>query len=49
MDSIFLEGLKTARNLLKYGGGVARLDELIKEHENGTIETAAVRPLAETR
>lgn len=49
MNSYFLEGLKTARNLLKYGGGVARLDELIKEHEDGTIETAAVRPLAETR
>ena len=49
MDSIFLEGLKTARNLLKYGGGVAQLDELIKEHEDGTIETAAIRPLAETR
>ena len=49
MNSIFLDGLKTARNLLKYGGGVARLDELIKEHEDGTIETAAIRPLAETR
>ena len=46
MNSYFLEGLKTARNLLKYGGGDARLDGIIEEHENGTIENAAIRPLA---
>lgn len=48
-NSYFLEGLKTARDYLKYNGGVAALDKLIEEHESGKIETTAVRPLAETR
>jgi hypothetical protein len=46
-NSYFLEGLKTARELVK--GDTTALDALIAEHESGTIETAAVRPNAETR
>jgi hypothetical protein len=48
MQSIFLEGLKTARALIT-NGDTSALDALIKEHEAGTIETAAIKPLAETR
>lgn len=48
MESIFLEGLKTARSLI-VNGDTSALDALIAEHEAGTIETAAIRPLAETR
>ena len=48
MQSIFLEGLKTARALIT-NGDTSTLDALIKEHESEMIETAAVRPLAETR
>ena len=48
MQSIFLEGLKTARELVKEKG-VEALDSLIAEHELGTIETAALKSGAETR
>ena len=48
MKSLFLEGLKVARSLITIGD-TSKLDALIKEHESGMIETAAVRPLAETR
>ena len=48
MQSIFLEGLKTARALIT-NGDTSALDALIKEHESEMIETAVVRPLAETR
>jgi hypothetical protein len=47
--SIFLEGLKTARELIKCEGCTKELDALIAEHENGTIETTAVNPAMETR
>jgi hypothetical protein len=49
MKSIFLEGLKTARDYLKYNGGVAALDKLIEEHEKGEIETATRKPKMEAR
>ena len=48
MQSIFLEGLKAARALIK-DGDISALDALIAEHESGTIETAAIRPVAEIR
>lgn len=48
MQSIFLEGLKTARELVK-DGDLTALDALISEHEQGIIETMSVRPSVETR
>jgi len=48
MDSIFLEGLTVALQLIEEEG-IGSLKRLIEEHKNGTIETAAVRPAAETR
>jgi hypothetical protein len=48
MKSLFLEGLKTARDLAK-DGDLSKLDALIKEHEDGTIETAAINPAMESR
>lgn len=48
-SSIFLEGLKTARELIKCDGCTKELDALIKEHENGTIETTAINPAMERR
>lgn len=47
-SSIFLEGLKTAREIVTKKG-IESLDRLIEEHENNTIETTAVNPEMETR
>ena len=47
-SSIFLEGLKTAREIV-VKKGVESLDRLIKQHEENTIETAAVNPEMEIR
>ena len=46
--SIFLEGLKTARDIVAKKG-IESLDRLIEEHENNTIETTAVNPEMESR
>jgi len=46
-NSFFLEGLKAAKALVV--GDTSKLDALIAEHENDVIETAAIRPNAETR
>jgi len=46
-NSYFLEGLKAAKELVQ--GDTSKLDALIAEHESGAIETAAIRPKAETR
>lgn len=48
MPSIFLEGLQSAREIIK-NKGLAALDDLIKELENNEVETAAVKLKAETR
>ena len=48
MQSIFLEGLKTAREIVAKEG-IEKLDDLIAEHEAGTIETTAINPRVETR
>ena len=48
MQSIFLEALKVARELVTTKG-ISSLDALIAEHEAGTIETAALAPVTETR
>jgi hypothetical protein len=48
MQSIFLEGLKTAREIM-LKEGIAQLDALIAEHESGAIETTAIKIKAETR
>ena len=48
MKSIFLEGLKTARELVA-SKGIQALDVLIAEHESGLIETTAIQPAMETR
>lgn len=47
-NSFFLEGLKTARELVK-NGDIDLLDTLIAEHESGMIETAAIAPQVESR
>ena len=46
--SIFLEGLKTARDIVAKKG-LDSLDRLIQEHEENTIETTAVSPDMEKR
>ena len=46
--SIFLEGLKTARDIVAKKG-IESLDRLIEEHENNTIETTAINPEMESR
>ena len=46
--SIFLEGLKTARELVA-SKGIEALDALISEHEDGSIETTAINPAMEIR
>lgn len=48
MTSIFLEGLKTAREIM-IKKGLEKLDILIEEHEAGTIETTAIAPEMEVR
>jgi len=48
MRSIFLEGLKTAREIVSTEG-IEALDALIAEHESGIIETTALKPAMEQR
>jgi hypothetical protein len=48
MQSIFLEGLKSAREIVQ-NKGIESLDSLIQELESGTIETTALAPNMETR
>lgn len=48
MASIFLEGLQSAREIIK-NKGLAALDDLIQELENNEIETTALTLKAETR
>jgi hypothetical protein len=48
MKSIFLEGLKSAREIVQ-NKGIQHLDSLIDELESGTIETTAIAPEMETR
>lgn len=48
--SELLDGLKAARKVLdNQCPCIARVDELIDEQEARTIETMALRPVAETR
>ena len=48
MTSIFLEGLKSAREIVQ-NKGIEHLDSLINELESGTIETTALAPNMERR
>lgn len=48
MKSIFLEGLKSAREIVQ-NKGIQHLDSLIEELESGEIETTAIAPEMETR
>ena len=48
MQSIFLEGLKSAREIVQ-NKGIEHLDSLINELESGTIETTALAPNMERR
>jgi hypothetical protein len=48
MKSIFLEGLKSAREIVQ-NKGIGHLDSLITELESGTIETTALAPEMEIR
>ena len=48
MKSIFLEGLKSAREIVQ-NKGIEHLDSLITELESGEIETTALTPDMETR
>ena len=48
MQSIFLEGLKSAREIIQ-NKGIEHLDSLIHELESGKIETTALAPNMETR
>ena len=48
MQSIFLEGLKSAREIVQ-NKGIEHLDSLIQELESGPIETTALAPNMETR
>jgi hypothetical protein len=48
MKSIFLEGLKSAREIMQ-NKGIEHLDSLIQELESGEIETTALAPEMETR
>jgi hypothetical protein len=48
MKSIFLEGLKSAREIVQ-NKGIEHLDSLIKELESGEIETTSLAPEMETR
>lgn len=48
MKSLFLEGLVAARDLVKEKG-LDGLESLIKEHQDGVIETTAVVVEAEKR
>ena len=48
MKSIFLEGLKSAREIVQ-NKGIESLDSLINELESATIETTALTPEMEMR
>jgi hypothetical protein len=48
MTSIFLEGLKSAREIVQ-NKGIEHLDRLIAELEQGSIETTALSPVMEVR
>ena len=48
MKSIFLEGLKSAREIVQ-NKGIEHLDSLINELESGEIETTALSPEMERR
>lgn len=48
MASIFLEGLQSAREIIK-NKGLAALDDLIQELEHNEVETTALTIKAETR
>ena len=48
MNSIFLEGLKSAREIVQ-NKGIARLDDLISELDSQYRETTAVTRMTETR
>jgi hypothetical protein len=48
MKSIFLEGLKSAREIVQ-NKGIQHLDSLITELELGEIETTSLTPEMETR
>jgi len=48
MQSIFLEGLKSAREIVQ-NKGIEHLDSLINELESGEIETTALSPEMERR
>ena len=48
MASIFLEGLQSAREIIK-NKGLAALDDLIQELQNNEVETAVAKVKAETR
>ena len=49
MISIFLEALETARSLIDCKECSIALDNLIKEHKSGEIETTSLNPKVETR
>ena len=48
MKSIFLEGLKSAREIVQ-NKGIQHLDSLIQELDSDEIETTALTPEMETR
>jgi hypothetical protein len=48
MQSIFLEGLKSAREIVQ-NKGIGHLDNLIEELESVSIETTALVPKMEVR
>jgi hypothetical protein len=48
VKSIFLEGLKSAREIVQ-NKGIEHLDSLIEELEKGSIETTALAPEMEIR
>jgi hypothetical protein len=48
MQSIFLEGLKSAREIVQ-NKGIQHLDSLINELESTEIETTAINPAMESR
>jgi hypothetical protein len=48
MQSLFLEGLKSAREIVQ-NKGLAHLDQIIQELESGIIETTSLAPEMEIR
>ena len=49
MKSLFVDGLKAARDLVQCGCGVEEINALIATHEADALETASVLPDLETR